>query len=207
MGEYLAAGDNGTVQHGFILQGDAFFDIDFPGGKNTNPSGINGSGLIVGFYVGNDGFDHGFLRERDEYSAIDVPFPGAFNTFVTGINDSGQIVGTYTRSDFRQHGFLTDGSSFTPIDVPFPGVTSTAAHAINNNGDIVGLYQDGSGPHGFIFSNGVFTRFDVSFPGVTITETEPADINDLGEIVGAYSTSQTRGFLGFLAKPVEAAAQ
>jgi len=44
---------------------------------------------------------------------------------------------------------------------------------------------------------------DVSFPGVTVTETDPADINDLGEITGSYSTTAQTSF-GFLAKPLSA---
>jgi hypothetical protein len=132
-----------------------------------------------------------------------IDFPGTSATLGTSplrINNGEEIVGIYTGSGLRIHGFLKKGSSFTPLDVPFPGVTDTFPNGINNMSEIVGLYVDGSGRHGFIFSKGEFTQLDVSFPGVSVAETDPADINDLGEIVGSYSTA-AQTFFGFLAKP------
>ena len=191
--------------HTFILQGIVLTNIDFPG-FGSRSLGINNLDEIVGFYSDN-GFLHGYLRERDQFITIDVPFAVAGSTTATGRNDSGQIVGSYGGSDGNVHGFLKDGSSFTGLDVPFPGVMNTACNGINNKGEIVGGYLDNLGVHGFIFSNGVFTSLDVSFPEVSdVTSTIVEGINDLGEIVGTYARTGGTTF-GFLAKPVGGASQ
>ena len=84
-----------------------------------------------------------------------------------------------------------------------PGSTSTTARGINNLGEIVGFY-DASGNtgcgfgvncaiHGFKLINGKFTRVDI--PGAL--QTEIYGVNDGGDLVGSYFTSDNtvHGFL------------
>ena len=52
--------------------------------------GINSLGQIVGYYLGGDAKNHGFLYSSGTYSSIDDPAISEF-TVATGINDSGQI--------------------------------------------------------------------------------------------------------------------
>jgi Ca2+-binding RTX toxin-like protein len=127
---------------------------------STNPTSINASGEIVGFYQeGSGGQYHGFLdtaftTSGGTITTIDVP--GAIYTQALSINASGEIVGFYEDSvTFRLHGFLdittiqngVVSNNFQTIDVP--GSTLTEALSINDKGQIVGLYQDSSGTHGF----------------------------------------------------------
>ncbi len=59
---------NATATPGFIrLNGNKFVTVNAPSGPNVvNVQGINNKGLLVGFYVGTDSQDHGFVAsERD----------------------------------------------------------------------------------------------------------------------------------------------
>jgi probable HAF family extracellular repeat protein len=93
------------------------------------------------------------------------------------------------------------GQDFTSIDVPFSGATGNFATGINNKGEIVGHYTDNiGGQHAFILSKGQFTQWMPRFRDVTVTSTTGWRINDLGEVVGSY-TSISALTRSFLAKP------
>jgi uncharacterized membrane protein len=53
---------------GFFIannSGQNFTTINAPSGPDTvNAQGVNDAGLIVGFYVGTDGQDHGFMAQE-----------------------------------------------------------------------------------------------------------------------------------------------
>jgi len=49
---------------GFVLFNNNFTFISAPGRTITQALGINKSGDVVGYYVGTDGVEHGFLRSR-----------------------------------------------------------------------------------------------------------------------------------------------
>ena len=208
-------------QYGYVLDGDTFTTIEFPGCDATQVfGGINDRGQVVGTaYIGGGG--HAFLFDRGTFTIIDLPEP--LHTHIAyDINNRGQVVGIY--SDITgTHGYLLDGGKFTPIDFPGAGVTfafsindrgqvvgyagvdgaflfdrgtfSTINHGgdINNRGQIVGSYYDDTGSHGFVFDGDTFITID--FPGAL--ETWAGGINDRGQIVGSYLDSnwETHGFL------------
>jgi probable HAF family extracellular repeat protein len=97
--------------------------------------------------------------------------------------------------------FLLDKGSYTTFDAP-GAVMQTGAAAINNLGMIAGNYVDADGAyHGFLRERrGRFITVDL--PGALATQ--PSDLNDLGQMVGTYSTTarqpqapdaRPRGFL------------
>jgi hypothetical protein len=89
------------------------------------------------------------------------------------------------------------------VSFDVPGATSTIPRGINNLGEIVGSYTISGNPgcglgancviHGFKLINHKFIRVDV--PGAL--QTEIHGVNDAGDVVGAYFTSDGRihGFL------------
>ena len=131
---------------------------------------------MVGFYVGNDGQDHGFMttaavrqdRRRSPAPPIADPTiptvpgePGTTFVFsqVLGINDKGIAVGYYGDSTTSQHGFLynTHTGQYTFLDDPSEafdnGVEVTQITGITNSGEITGFYSDANGVfHGFVAS-------------------------------------------------------
>ena len=74
--------------------------------------------------------------------------------------------------------------AFKPIN--FPGATATFAYALNDSGEAVGFYTGGGCAQtscAFTYSKGTYTSFEC----VLENATEAFDINNKGQIVGAYS--------------------
>jgi uncharacterized membrane protein len=170
VGQYTVGG----VTPGFIMDGAKLIQVNAPSGPNTvNAQGINNNGLVVGFYLGTDGNQHGFMANESAASggmltgtAIADPTippvagePGATFVFsqVLGINDHGLAVGYYGDSTMSQHGFLYDTTTgkYTFLDDPnvafHNGVEITQITGITNSGEITGFYSDANGVlHGFV---------------------------------------------------------
>jgi probable HAF family extracellular repeat protein len=182
-GQIVGAADAGA----FLYSGGIFSFFSYPGpAEFTNPTGINGSGQIVGWNAVIGAPPSGFLYSGGTFSSID--YPGALTTGAEGINDSGQIVGYYrfNVADPGQ-GFLYSSGSFSTID--FPGAFSTMAYGISDNGQIVGSYHTTAAgfDHGFLYSGGSFSSID--FPGALDTTAD--GINNNGQIVGSYLIGST----------------
>lgn len=186
----------------------AFTLIDFPGVVGTDMFGINAGAtaadqLLVGIANPNssttDGFVLGVTTKggivRETFGAVDAPI-GITHWGLTAINNSGQVVGYGIDSVGAALSYELISGNYTAVNVPFPGAVDTEAWAINNSGDIVGSWDmGGTNPVaslvGFELSGGTYTNLPTpSLAGWVI----PYDINNEGEIVGAYSD----GFYGFL---------
>lgn len=167
--------------HAFLLKGQKFTTLDYPGAVYTQANGINDSGVIVGTwgssYSSSDA--HAFKLVGKTYTSFD--FPNApQGTVATGINKSGDIVGSWS-DNTTTHGYLLSKGTFTQVD--FPGAFYTFTWGINNAGQIAGWYGAYFGDsHGFVYSNGTFTTVD--YPGYS--QNYVADINDSGVVVGGY---------------------
>jgi hypothetical protein len=164
----------GAVTPGFVLNGDNLITVNAPSGPNVvNAQGINNNGLVVGFYLGNDGQVHGMMGNINSAvggvltgTAVTDPTippvagePGATFVFsqILGINDHGLAVGYYGDSTTSQHGYFYDTltGKYTFLDDPNAafsnGVEITQITGINNSGEITGFYSDANGVfHGFI---------------------------------------------------------
>ena len=161
---------------------------------------INDRGDVVGAYVDDAGFSHGFLLSKSG-SLTTIDFPGANDTYARGINDSGTVVGQWDLLDASGnvlivHGFLWGDGNFTQFD--FPGAGDTYLFGINARGDLVGGWDPAitsSLEHGFVCSKQQCSSFDVPIPGSPATQGE--DINARGQISGAYSDASgaIHGFL------------
>lgn len=170
VGQYTTA----LASPGFVrFSNNKFLSIISPTGPNVvNAQGINNNGLIVGFYVGNDGQQHGFVShvQSAKNGVITVTpvadpkipavpgEPGATFVFsqILGVNDRGIAVGYYGDSTGSQHGFLynTHTGVYTFLDDPnaafHNGVVVTQITGITNSGEIAGFYSDANGVfHGF----------------------------------------------------------
>jgi probable HAF family extracellular repeat protein len=146
----------------------------------------NDRGDVVGYFIGDDGFSHGFLLSGGVLTTLD--FPGASRTFALGINESGTVVGEWYLLDsggnlLAYHGYTFKDGTFSQVDVP--GAADTAVTGINARGDMVGIWDSGvTSPfgHAFVLSKNEFISFD--FPGATLTQAN--GINASGQIVGTY---------------------
>ena len=182
-----------TDIQGFTLKGNNYQLLSLPGSQDSEASGINTGGQIVGSYRDVGGTLHGFLYSGGIVTNIDDPNAPVGNTAPNGLNDAGEIVGSYIDSTNVTHGFSTsDGVNFTDIDCP--GATSTIATGVNTSGDVTGQYTDAfMNVHGFLLKAGVFTTLD--FP--LATSTAAIGINDADEIAG-YFTDASKVNHGFI---------
>lgn len=144
VGSYAAGGHS----HGAVWSGGSLTTLDVAGADDTNPTGINEAGQIVGGYGADCAgcAKAGFLWTAGTFTSI-VPF-GALLSGAFGLNDLGAIVGWYGAGDDLA-GYLFDGSAFVSI-LP-PDARYAEALDINNAGVIVGAHADADGViHGFI---------------------------------------------------------
>ena len=130
-----------------FAQSYTFTSLEVPGATQTDATGINNRGTIVGFYF-NSPLLHGFALQKGTYTTVDAP-GSSLETRLSGINVHGDIVGRYTvTAGPNSHGFILQGSVFTTID--FPGAQQTFASGINSRVEIVGFYLDNNSVDGFL---------------------------------------------------------
>jgi uncharacterized membrane protein len=154
--------------------------------------GINRSGLIVGYTVGDDRV-HGFILQNGTVEEIEVP--NSIQTLAYGVESNGRVVGCYYRNDHGgAHGLLYFHGAVTTVD--FPGATSTIARGINDPQRIVGEFRDEAGQvHGFLYDKNSFTQVDMT--GAVSTTLE--GINNPGDMVGHFTdvNGHEHGFIQY----------
>ncbi len=88
--------DSQNVNHGWLLQGGTFKQLDVPGSIFTQALGLNNNGQVVGSWMDSGNLTHGFIYtiSNGQYTTIDDPL-GVGTTIVNGINDNGVLVGFF----------------------------------------------------------------------------------------------------------------
>ena len=95
--------------------------INYPGAVDTDISGINNLGMMVGYYIDTAGVNHGFIYQHGTFTSFNDPNAGTAKgqgTQGSAINDSGTIVGAYIDAKNNYHGFMDRGGPFTTLDGP-----------------------------------------------------------------------------------------
>ena len=148
--------------------------------KKANAFGLASEGRKVaasGIRCGGSG-----LAKVKTYKISSADYPGAGLSIVFDENDS-TIIGDAEFGIGAPFGFTLTGSTYQQFNVP--GASANEITGINTAGRIVGIYLDSSNiEHGFVETSGILTNIDnpVGAPNTTILY----DINDHGEMVGAY---------------------
>ncbi len=137
-----------TGQQAFTVStsGFVFTNINalLPSNTNSQATGVNNSGTVVGFYKTGGNFT-AFTDVGGTITSFQAL--GAVSTQALGVNDLGQIVGDYFTPSGSMFGFVDNGGIFTTLDPP--GATSSSADGINDLGQVVGFYTDAAGTFGF----------------------------------------------------------
>jgi probable HAF family extracellular repeat protein len=125
------------------------------------------------------------LEARDvpsTYSIVDLGTLGGANSYASAINASGMVVGQAQTAAHTTDAFLWANGVMTDLGAPSDG--SGQATAINAAGQVVGAFTvqqgEAGSESGFLYDNGTFSDLG--------TSVYPRGINDLGQIVGGYST-------------------
>jgi len=157
---YVAFGANSgslapTTTHAYLYSNGSMKDLGTLGGSNSQASGINDAGQIVGNSTNAQGALQAFLYQKG--SMQDLGTLGGVNSQAMAINNAGQIVGmantsqpgkwlwfndeTTTQSQIA-HAFLYQNGQMIDLNSVIPaglGWTLISANLINNLGQIVGL--------------------------------------------------------------------
>ena len=100
----------------------ASFDFPLSGVVDTEATGINSSGVIVGRYYTADGKQHGFVLKNGKFRSLDIAGTDT-HTDAAWINQRGYISGNYDTGG-RTHAYvLSPRGKITTID--FPGALVT----------------------------------------------------------------------------------
>ena len=166
-----------------------FTTIDVPGAGVTNVSGINTAGDMVGWYsqaVNTPSI--GFLLSGGNFTFLN--YPTGYDTVARSINDSGVIAGySGTNHDATSVGFTYAGGTFTTIS--FAGYLDSYAEGINNAGDVVGGFGNFGANNGY---ERVGTKFKNVTPPGSWNAAYVNGVNNLGQMVGDTTSSNTSGF-------------
>jgi hypothetical protein len=209
------------VTHGFLDTNGVQMAVDDPHGSAPyvaapvqNLLGVNDRNEAAGFWVDNNGNEHGFVAQLNEssmkFSFTEVPpslFKGAVATQVSAINDEQLVCGFWTDANKVSHGFVGFlGGRYFSFEAEIYGmkVTSTQVFGCNNNGGIVGQITDSAGDlHGFVYREGRFQAYDApgssQVPQFGVQGTLINGINDFGDIVGFFSdgVSKVKSFVHY----------
>jgi probable HAF family extracellular repeat protein len=132
---------NGT----YTLLDNAAHTLVLPANVNSQATGINDGGDIVGFFMPTATTSDGFLLSNGKLTTLE--FPGSTFTQALGINNRGQVSGFYNDANGATHGFTWSNGNWTSIDVP--GATSTTINGINDFGQVAGFDTMGAVTAGF----------------------------------------------------------
>ena len=136
----------GTVSGGPSFTSPTFTNVNhlLPKNFNSQATGVNDAGSVVGFYQTTPNSHPLFTAFVDNGGGItSFEFPGSTSTQALGVNDLGEIVGDYVGAGGEMFGFLWDKGAFSTINPP--GATSSTANGINDLGHIVGFYTVADG--------------------------------------------------------------
>jgi hypothetical protein len=202
---YYGSGADGHPNRGYRVsppygQGN-FQNENFPKAAQTQVTGLNNSGITVGFFVDKSGAQQGFYFTHHRYHAVNFPTNDPASPAVDqllGVNDNGMAVGFFTDSKGANHGYVYNIHSHHFHLLKTPGDTGTTAAGINNMGDVAGFGTNAGGTTESFLKLGSGKLIHLNYPGASATQA--FGLNNGDEVVGFYtdgsgSTATTHGFV------------
>lgn len=202
---YFGSGMTNHPNKGYTLskpyaQGD-YTNENFPGSAQTQVTGLDNSGVTVGFWVDTKGTNNGFYALRGKFHTVNFPTSDNASPKVDqllGVNDSGVAAGFYTDGKATNHGFTYSIAKQRFHTVHVAGDTNVTAAAINNFGDVAGFATNGAGTTEAYLLRSDGKVFHLDFPGATATQAFGVSNGD--EVAGDYtigtgSGATTTGFV------------
>ncbi len=199
-------GTDGLV-HGFVDQAGTFTTVDVGSGNQTEITGINYKGDLVGMVNFGAG---GFVIVGGVVTQFKVA--GATVTFAYGIAADDAVVGCATKDGQNLFFVRSSGGGIRLFGVQ--GAFGTCAHGINNRaGAIVGFYQTAQDApvHGFLYNYRANPAMEnsglIETPPITTLDdpgaqvTQVMGINDKGEIAGVGANNAQGPYFAFIATP------
>jgi hypothetical protein len=202
IGGYFGSGSAGHPNQGYLLfppyVQNYYANDNFPGSVQTQVTGLNDQGDMVGFYstmnnanMVNNNF--GWYRLNGQYHVGDFPTTNPASPPVDqllGINDRDVAVGFFTDAAGNNHGYTFNTLTGQIQEVTVPGFTNVTTAGINDLGDIAGFGSVNGNTESFLMTRGgkVYT---LSFPGAS--STSALGVNDSDEVVGTETFPGSSG--------------
>jgi len=136
------------IKGSYTLLDNAQHTLFLPNNFNSQATGVDNAGDIVGFYLPTATTSNGFLLKAGAKTPITLQFPGATFTQALGINNHGEVTGFYNDAAGNSHGFVWSHDNWTKVDVP--NATATVVNSINDSGHAVGFDTVGAETDGFM---------------------------------------------------------
>ncbi len=210
---YFGSGAKGHPNKGYLLlppyrQVD-YRNQNFPGSRQTQVTGLNNTGIDVGFFstmnradLADNNFGY-YSLNGTHFHKVNFPTAHPANPPVDqllGVNDSDIAVGFYNDDKGNSHGYIyvIPLHKYVGLTTGVPGVTSTTATGINNSNCISGFFTNSAGKvHGFVVCPQRPHLTVLVVPGAAATQ--PFGISSTGEVVGTYTvgsggSAKTFGF-------------
>jgi hypothetical protein len=194
IGGYFGSGAAGHPNTGYILRPPyaraKYQRIMFPGSAQTRLTGLNNTGVQVGFWSasGRTRRIAGWYLENGQYHSV-ADNASSPRSELLGVNDHDVAVGFYTDARGLDHAYTYDSATKQFGAVTVPGASSVVAGAIDNAGTVGGFFTSRAGQaEGFVLAPGGELSV-LRFPRATATRV--TGINDAGEAVGYYQLGQT----------------
>lgn len=172
------------VFHAFLWTAAlGFRDLGTLGGRQSQATGINSRGEIVGAsdVDSPSGVAKAFIWSPQTGVMRPIPTLGGTSSSATDINNAGQVVGGSALPIVGSHAFLWSSSTGI-MDLGTLGGSFSVARAINNRGAVVGSAELANGEtHAFKWTA---TTGMVDLGTLNGLDTHAWDINDNGQIVG-----------------------
>ena len=172
-----------------------FKTYDVANATQTWLTGVNDKGMIVGWFVDQQGNAHGFTLTNGNFQQVD----NGPQTEIWGVNSEGNFVGTYYDScveEICNEGFRFHSGVFSDIGPkwfstpPEDDAPDSEAFGINDGGNIVGMAGDGFGSEvGFLRAQGRYAKLEV--PGVN--GEQAIGINKAGLVTLAWASNDYFG--------------
>jgi len=143
--------DSSSVVHGFLLKGQKYTTLDYPGAASTYATGINKGGEISMYFFSSSGEYESALYKNGKYRTINVP--GAIASCALDLNSKGAVTYKWEDSSGNFHGALLLGGKYYTFD--YPKAAFTYGGGINDRNTIVGGYETVVG--------GPFSGFDAIY--------------------------------------------
>lgn len=162
---------------------------NFPGSVQTQVTGLNNTGVTVGFWADAAGDNFGWVKTGGTFTTVDdpnTPTTGITQDQILGVNDHNQAVGFYLDATGASHGFVYDITTQQFTEITVPNASNVTATGINNSGMVSGFYTDSTTGNIVAFVENVngtgLTTYEA--PGSTITMF--LGLNNVGQEVGTY---------------------
>ena len=167
-----------------------FTPISLCASCSTLPIGITANGLISGLYFDAIGNLHAFVARNGNYLTVDVP--GALFTEAGRSNEPGQTAGDYLAADGIDRPFVRNRDGSFSLRNGAPGASVTIGNDINDRGDVLGWFTtDPNGQTGFqgyvLRGNNYILTF--AYPEADVTNTFAIGFNQVGTIIGSFTTT------------------